>query len=267
MPHALIIRTAGTNCDEELQYAFELAGASTELIHLDRLTDDPGIFERFDLLGIPGGFSYGDDLGAGKIFALLMANHLYPAFRRLIDRGVPIFAPCNGFQVLVKMGLLPGPLDHTAWPTERPPAQCVTLTHNAGGRFIDAWTRVEIDEHSPCVWTAGLEVDADLAVLPIAHGEGRFVTDDATLESIERAGLVCLRYAEGDNPNGSMNRIAGLCDRSGLIFGLMPHPERFTRWEHHPAWTRLDESTRTRTPLGLRMFENAVRHAESMVTT
>jgi len=256
-PTTLIIRTAGTNCDRELAFAFESAGAATESIHLNVLMEQSELLDGFDLVGVPGGFSYGDDVAAGKIMALLMQERLYPALRRCIERGVPIFAPCNGFQVLVKMGLLPGPSRGQAWPADRPPAQSVTLLENGGGRFIDRWVEIEVDEQSPCIWTQNLtDVGSEFA-----HGEGRFVTDAETLVALEAEHLIALRYADGQNVNESMGRVAGLCDSSGLIFGLMPHPERFTKWTQHPRWTRLDESILSSTPLGLAMFRNAVRHA------
>lgn len=273
MPRTLIIRTAGTNCDRELAHAFELAGAAVESMHLNVLMDDPALLDRFDLLGIPGGFSYGDDIAAGKIFALLMRQRLYPALKRCIERGVPIFAPCNGFQALVKMGLLPGPSRGEAWPEDEPPRQTVTLTDNLCGSFVDRWLRVEVNPDSPCIWTQGLDEDptridpADresVMTLPIAHGEGRFVAaDEATLAAIEAENRVALRYVEADNVNGSENRIAGICDSTGLVFGLMPHPERYTSWLQHPRWTRLGDATRRATPPGLRMFQNAVEHAAS----
>ncbi|MCL4198641.1 MAG: phosphoribosylformylglycinamidine synthase subunit PurQ [Phycisphaerales bacterium] len=262
-PRTLIIRTAGTNCDRELAHAFESAGAATESIHLNVLMERSELLDGFDLLGLPGGFSYGDDVAAGKIQALLMRERLYPALRRCIERGVPIFAPCNGFQALVKMGLLPGPARGEAWPADRPPAQSVTLLDNASGRFIDRWLSVEIEAQCPCIWTQHLEGVCGEMVLPIAHGEGRFVADADTLAMLEHEHLIALRYAQGHNVNGSMNRIAGICDASGLVFGLMPHPERFTTWTQHPRWTRLDESILASTPLGLAMFRSAVRHART----
>ncbi len=270
MPHCLIIRAAGTNCDRELEHAFRVAGATTKSIHLNSLLENPELIENFDLIGIPGGFSYGDDLGAGRIVALLMRQRLYPALRRAIERGVPIFAPCNGFQILVKMGLLPGPNARAGehWPAEEPPRQTTTLTGNAGGRFIDAWVGVEVNRNSPCIWTKNLNLSRESAILPIAHGEGRFVADDATLNALEENEQVALRYSGGPglgNPNGSMRDIAGICDQTGLVFGLMPHPERFTDWTRHPNWTRLERSViQEQVPLGLQMFRNAVEHAASV---
>jgi len=257
-PRALIIRTAGINCDLELAHAFELAGAETESIHLNQLIEESSLFDRFDLIGFPGGFSYGDDIAAGRVFAMLVRQRLYPALQRCIDRGVPMIAPCNGFQVLVQIGLLPGPINAEN-PSETPPKPSVTLAPNLAGRFIDNWVDVEIETDSPCIWTRDLTGLDETQLLPIAHGEGRFVTTDETLQAIENAGLVAVRYAEDSNPNGSMNHIAGVCDRTGLILGLMPHPERYTTWTNHPHWTRLDDEVMQGVPFGLQMFENAVR--------
>jgi phosphoribosylformylglycinamidine synthase len=263
MPRALVIRTAGTNCDAELMRAFELAGATPELHHLDRLIAEPQRIESFDLIGFPGGFSYGDDIASGRIFAMRVRERLYPALRDAARQGVPMIGVCNGFQVLVQVGLLPGPLAGEDWPDDEPPAQETSLTFNAGNMFIDDWFRVAGVPSSRCLWTRGIddgipEAGRDAAMrLPIAHGEGRFVTASAgTLERLERAGQVALRYL--DNPNGSINDIAGICDPTGRIFGLMPHPERYLDWVHHPFWTRLPSSLKSHETPGLRIFRNAV---------
>jgi len=262
-PAALVITAAGINCDGELAEAFALAGAAVESIHLNTLIAEPSILDRFDLIGLPGGFSFGDAVAAGRIMAALIRRHLYDAIVRAVtDRGVPVFAPCNGFQIAVQAGLLPGPEAGKPWPAE-PPAPVASLAPNARGRFADRWTRVEFPP-SRCIWTADL-VGSDRAfVLPSAHGEGRFVVDDpAVLDWLERDRHVAVRFLDADNFNGSMNRIAGVCDASGLILGLMPHPERFTRWNQHPFWTRLDaRDTERHETIGLQMFRNAVRHVE-----
>ncbi len=268
MPRALIIQTAGTNCDHELAHAFQLAGAKTELIHINRLIENPDDFDRFDLLGFPGGFSYGDDVAAGKMFAVQLKEHVYPSLLRCLDRGVPMFAVCNGFQILVKLGLLPGPLDSTGWPQDQPPAQTVTLAENAGGRFIDNWVKFEVEQNCPCIWTRGLSLTSECDLLPVAHAEGRFVADEAELDRLEAEHLVAMRYSADFNLNGSMRRIAGICDPTGLVFGLMPHPERIVRWTTHPYWTRLSSQMMDETvPIGLQIFQNAVRHASKSVVS
>jgi len=260
MPRALIITAAGINCDLELARAFELAGARAERVHLNDLIAQPEMIESFDLIGVPGGFSFGDAIAAGRVMAALMRKHLYEVFIRAIERQTPIFAPCNGFQILAQTGLLPGPDDGEAWPTA-PPRPTISLAQNAGGRFADVWSRVEFPK-SRCIWTRGFdEIDADerVMMLPSAHGEGRFVVDDpSVIARLEANHQIVMRYHPDDNFNGSMHRIAGVCDASGLVFGLMPHPERFARWEQHPFWTRLDEETREGETIGLRMFRSAV---------
>ncbi|MHC4948499.1 MAG: phosphoribosylformylglycinamidine synthase subunit PurQ [Planctomycetota bacterium] len=260
MPTALVITTAGINCDLELARAFEIVGATAERVHLNALLAEPERIDAYDLVGLPGGFSYGDAVAAGRITAQLMRRRLYPAFVRAVERGVPMIAPCNGFQVAVQMGLLPGPAPGAPWPAEAP-APTAALARNDGGRFVDHWCRVEIPAETRCIWTAGLETPPPAAVLPVAHGEGRFtVADPALLDRLDRDGQVAVRYAPGDNPNGSAGHVAGICDASGLVLGLMPHPERWTRWTQHPWWTRLDESVTGGEPLGLRMFRAALSH-------
>lgn len=259
---ALVVTAPGINCDRELLEAFEVAGACAESILLNELRRDPSRVDEFDLIGLPGGFSYGDDIAAGRIMAALMRREVYPALRAAIERGVPMICPCNGFQIAVQAGLLPGPARcDDGWPRE-PAATTVALAQNISARFHDGWTRVEIPSNTRCVWTAGLSCVGDDALLPSAHGEGRLVTDDATLARLESNGQVAVRYADGANFNGSMGRVAGICDASGLVFGLMPHPERYLHWTQHPWWTRIDRTWREeREPLGLRMFRSAVAHA------
>lgn len=257
-PLALVVTAAGINCDDELAVAFREAGARVEFVHLSELIAAPATLDRADLIGLPGGFSYGDAVAAGRIASSLMREALYPAFVRAIERGVPIMAPCNGFQIAVQVGLLPGAVN---WP-DTPQRGGVSLATNAGARFIDGWCRVSVPSNTRCVWTAGLTGHEGGGLLPIAHAEGRFVAEsDAVLEHLESQGLVAVRYAADDNPNGSAGDVAGICDPSGLVFGLMPHPERFTRWTQHPWWTRLAGAERNGEPLGLRMFRNAVAHA------
>ena len=260
-PKSLVITTAGINCDQELGHAFELAGAPPTFVHLNELIADPSIIERFDLIGLPGGFSYGDAVAAGRIAAQLMRRTLYSAFVSAIERGCPIIAPCNGFQIAVQTGLLPGPIgENETWP-DAPPRPRIALTNNESARFVDRWCSVQIPSDTRCIWTQGIEVDDVARMLPVAHGEGRFVPQsDELLAQLESNGQIAVRYADGDSPNGSVGNIAGICDRSGLVFGLMPHPERYTHWTQHPSWTRLNKQQISGEPLGLRMFKNAVEY-------
>ncbi len=260
-PVALIIRTAGTNCDRELAHAFELAGASATVVHVNRLIGQPSALEHANLIGIPGGFSYGDDIAAGRIFANRLRYRLLDPLRAAIGRGVPLIGICNGFQVLVKLGLLPDP--HGERPGRR---QEVTLCDNASGRFVAGWVGLTVPKETMCIWTRGLE----RFELPIAHGEGRFVpASDTVLRRLRdgrqiaigyaptQAGMACTGIA-GGNPNGSVGDVAGICDPSGLVLGLMPHPERYTQATQHPMWT--SGAGIEQVPPGLRLFQNAVRH-------
>ena len=234
----------------------------TERIHVNQLMREPGILARYQMLAIPGGFSYGDDIAAGRILANQLAHHLHEGIHRFVEAGKPVIGICNGFQVLVKTDLLPGPLAGLR-------GQTCTLTNNACGRFVDRWVRLS-PRGSKCIWTAGLH-DLDL---PIAHGEGKFVpTNEAVRKALWDNDQVALVYVNGDgspaagrfpeNPNGSVDDIAGVCDARGLVFGLMPHPERHVDAVQHPAWTR-------NRPLptegaGMRIFRNAVAHAMESV--
>lgn len=262
MPHALIITAAGINCDEELGRAFALAGAEPTFMHLNRLMERPELIDRFDLIGLPGGFGYGDAVAAGRIAAQLMRRTLYASFVKAIERGTPIIAPCNGFQTAVQLGILPGPnlIARGGWPAE-PPRPTVALANNASARFIDRWCGVEVPANTRCIWTQGLDAPAEVMMLPVAHGEGRFIPEsDDLLHQLEESGQIALKYKANDNPNGSAGDVAGICDASGLVFGLMPHPERYTRWVLHPFWTRLSGEQQRGEPWGLRMFRNAVKH-------
>jgi phosphoribosylformylglycinamidine synthase len=267
-PQALILRAAGVNCDAETAHAFELAGARSEFVHLKALIESPKRLHDFQMLAIPGGFSYGDDIAAGKILANQLAHHLREPLAEFIAAGKPIIGICNGFQVLVKTDLLPGSISGNG-------SQLCTLTNNDCGRFVDRWIHLA-SRSSKCIWTAGL---APLE-LPIAHGEGKFVPkDDGVRRQLWDNDQVALVYTKPDgsaangqfpdNPNGSVDDIAGICDPTGLVFGLMPHPERHVSPFQHPAWTSrwLTERARAATgpAPGLSVFANAVRHVASAV--
>jgi phosphoribosylformylglycinamidine synthase len=257
-PSVLILRTAGTNCDAEAAHAFELAGAKSVFLHVNRLLADPRQLEQFQILAVPGGFSYGDDIAAGRIFANQITHHLRQPLHDFVAAGKPIIGICNGFQVLVKTDLLPGPLAGRT-------GQNCTLTNNDCGRFVDRWIKLA-PRSRKCIWTSGI---APLE-LPIAHGEGKFVPAD---ESVRRQlwddDQVALVYVKSDgspaagqfpdNPNGSVDDIAGICDASGLVLGLMPHPERHVSRLQHPAWSR--DASESGEGAGVAIFRNAVRYA------
>ena len=234
---ALVLRTAGINCDEETVRAFGGAGAATELLHLNALIADPTALARADVFVIPGGFSYGDDVAAGRVYGVELREHLASEIRSFLDDGGHILGICNGFQVLVELGLFE--------PQVPAHERSITLTANASNRFEARWVTLRSEESAAQWLTPG-----ELLPCPVAHGEGRLIVrDEAALRTLEERGQIALRYidparpdapaAHPANPNGSISDIAGLTDPSGRVLGLMPHPERnLTPW-NHPQWTRL----------------------------
>ena len=249
-PRALILRAPGTNCDHETAYAFERAGAIARRVHVAALTDKPAMLDEFQIFCIPGGFSYGDDIASGRILALQLRTFLSEALERFRDRGGLILGICNGFQVLLQTSLL------LHDPTTGPLA---TLAANTSGRFIDRWVPLDV-RPSRCVFFEGLS----RLELPVAHAEGRFRSrSPATLDALEASGQLVLRYGtnaagEPSNPNGSQANVAGVCDESGRVLGLMPHPERFLDALQHPALAGTAEA-RGRNGVGLALFTNAVK--------
>lgn len=252
-PRVLVLRAPGTNCDEETAAAWQRAGGRPETWHVSRLLHDAEAIAKFQVLTIPGGFSYGDDLGAGRILATRLSHALGDALRRFHDRGGLIIGICNGFQVLVRCGLLPG----------GPAGSPATLTHNDSGRFEARWIRL-----LPRPGRSPFVTFSEPIELPVAHGEGKFLTAlPQALEDLKAAGQIVLQYADAQNkptqdypanPNGSALATAGVCDPSGRIFGLMPHPERFIEPIHHPRWTRLGRHFLQSPGPGLRIFQSAV---------
>lgn len=249
----LVLRSPGANCDGEAHYAFQLAGASVDRLHVNRLREKPALLDAYQVLCIPGGFSYGDDVAAGKILANQLRSYFSDALQRFRDQGKLILGICNGFQVLLKAGLLVKPTADGIVPA--------TLAHNASGKFEDRWIRMQVFPGN-CPFLAGY----DFLQSPVAHGEGRFTCQEAaTLQTLESQGQCVLRYVDDSgkpagypaNPNGSDGNIAGICDASGRILGLMPHPERYVLPTQHPQWTRLGL---TAEPDGMRLFRNAVSY-------
>lgn len=270
----LVLRTAGINCDEEIVHAWRLAGASPTLLHLNELVEHPDRLDEFSIVTIPGGFSYGDDIAAGKILAERIELGLADALKKFVDNGGGVLGVCNGFQVLVKLGLLPG----GEFGRDQ-----VTVTYNDSARFEARWVRLEIaTDRTPFLnpnLADGVEVDDWLTCIemPVEHAEGKVVTSSMDVASkLLLNGLVALRYVDDEgefdtypaNPNGSVLGIAGLCDPTGRIFGLMPHPDRFFDHTQHPQWTRRHstgaaDNGRAKPPEppdGLRIFQNAVAY-------
>ncbi len=249
----LVLRTAGTNCDKETVHAFERAGAECELLHVNRLLGDKPHLHEFDILAIPGGFSYGDDIAAGKIEANELRVGLKDDINRFVEDGKLIIGICNGFQVLVKLGILPD--------LGGKHEQEVSLAWNDSDRFEDRWVYLKAASDK-CVFIE----EGQIIYLPIAHAEGKFVARDAqVLEELGNRGQIVLQYCDESgepgpypvNPNGSVNDIAGICDATGRILGLMPHPERHMFGYQHPRWTR--EGLKEEGD-GMQVFRNAVEY-------
>ncbi len=254
-PNVLILRAPGTNCDQETAFAFQQAGAKAELVHVNRLLEEPAILARFQIACLPGGFSYGDDVAAGRILANQLRHHLAAKLGEFKEAGKLILGICNGFQVLLKSDVL--------LPAEQGQAPAATLTWNDSGKFEDRWVRLSV-RGTRSVFLTGIES----MYLPVAHAEGKFVTrDQPVLGELDAAGQLVLRYEplgggqqEGplgfpDNPNGSVANVAGICDASGRVLGLMPHPERHIDRTQHPRWTRGEGGAEGD---GLAVFRNAV---------
>ncbi|MBF0493527.1 MAG: phosphoribosylformylglycinamidine synthase I [Candidatus Omnitrophica bacterium] len=256
---ALVIRTAGTNCDVETAHAFRLAGAFADVMHINSLIKNKSAMKKFNILAIPGGFSYGDDIASGKILANEMKHSLKNELSEFVSRGKLVIGICNGFQVLVKMGLLP------LFTKDELFAPKVTLTLNDAGHYIDRWIYLKKDPvKNLCVWTKQLP---EIIYLPIAHAEGKFVPQSSeVLKKLRANGQIVFRYSdeagnEGAypvNPNGSVDNIAGICDSTGRILGMMPHPERHIFFTQHPRWQRCVKKGKE-TGIGLQIFRNAVQ--------
>lgn len=257
---AIVLRAAGINCDLETAYALELAGAEAQCVHINRLIEDKSALDQFQILVFPGGFSYGDDVAAGKILANQVVHHLSEAIQKFIDAGKLVLGICNGFQVLVKAGILSSNEETGHQGT-------VTITYNDSGKFEDRWVYLAPQTEKCIFIEPGRQI-----YLPVAHGEGRVVTkDEAALERLKSEGHIAFKYVdengkEGDypiNPNNSVDSIAGLTDTTGRVLGLMPHPERHVRTTQHPHWSRIrgarGEGRGTRYGDGMAIFANAVR--------
>ncbi|HSJ58658.1 MAG TPA: phosphoribosylformylglycinamidine synthase I, partial [Anaerolineae bacterium] len=246
----------GTNRDREAACAVDAAGGVPEIVHVNALRADPARLHTYQMLILPGGFSYGDDLGAGRLWATDLRWLFHDELARFVDAFKPVLGICNGFQALVKSGWLPGPSGDGAR---------ATLTRNASNRFECRWVSLRPDPASPCVFTRGLD---ELVYCPVAHGEGRFVpADPAALRRLQECKQVALTYAGADggvalypdNPNGSVAGIAGICNERGNVLGLMPHPENHIHPAQHPRWTRGEAGH-----LGLPLFVQGMQYAREL---
>jgi phosphoribosylformylglycinamidine synthase subunit PurQ / glutaminase len=282
----LVLRAAGTNCDVETAYAWTLAGAEADRVHINALAREPQMLRRYQALTVPGGFSYGDDIAAGKIFANQLLHHVAGELEAFRDRGGLILGICNGFQVLTKAGLLPNlPVEADAKKQEvaagpgvgrssgsalaeqgvdvAPARQQATLTWNDTGRYQDLWVHLKVATDHCVFLQAG-----QMLYLPVAHAEGKVLfPNEQVRQTVHAQKMVALQYVDQEgnfggwpiNPNGSTDHIAGLTDPTGRILGLMPHPERFIDPTQHPHWTRLPNKPQ---PDGRSLFDNAVRYLQ-----
>lgn len=261
-PRVCVLRSAGTNCDKETSFSFQKAGAVAELVHINQFSSRQKYLDDYQILAIPGGFSYGDDFGAGKILANELRYKLADDLKKFLKEGKLIIGICNGFQILVKSGLLP---DSATLKQE------TSLIINDSGKFEDRWVYLR-KLQSRCVWTNGLP---EVIYLPVAHGEGKFITkDNSVLERLKRNGQIVFRYYYSKsrfanypyNPNGSTWDIAGICDETGRILGLMPHPERYSQFQQHPRWSGIINRKEIRFVSkegdGLQIFRNGVEYAK-----
>jgi phosphoribosylformylglycinamidine (FGAM) synthase-like amidotransferase family enzyme len=248
-PVVVIPTGFGINCEAETAHAFTLAGAAPQQLHLNDLAEEPALLARARILALAGGFSFSDHLGAGKAFANRLRRGLGEALQKFVADGGLVLGICNGFQTMVRLGLVPGS-----------GVQQVGLAPNSHGCFYDGWVSLSVDPKSPCVYTRGISA----LEVPVRHGEGRLVCPEAVLGVIRRDHLAAVQYAGPDgaptasfphNPNGSVDAVAGLCDPTGRLFGLMPHPEAFLYPENHPSWRRRAGS---KMGDGLQVFRNAV---------
>ena len=255
LPKVIILCSAGTNCDGETKFAFERCGASVDVVHVNQLARKEKGLNDYHILAIPGGFTYGDDVASGKILANELKLLMKEDIPRFIDDGKLMIGICNGFQILVKAGILPGAMRIEA-----------TLTTNDSAKFEDRWVHLNPEAQSRCVWTQGISAPI---FLPVAHGEGKFIPkDNAVLERLKKNQQIVFRYSTEDgnspiypeDPNGSVDHIAGICDETGRIFGLMPHPERHFLFTQHPYWTRLINGKKNEFGEGASIFENGVEY-------
>ena len=263
----------GINCDRETAAVFDMVGGTSERLHVNNLVQGNRSLEEFDILAVPGGFSFGDHLGSGRLLGNRLRFALREQLQKFVSSGKPIIGICNGFQALVKTGLLPGPENASLEPDL---IQRASLTLNNTGRYEDRWVTLEFDSQSPCIWTKGIQ----RIECPVRHGEGRFVMPtNSELDRLSYHNQLTVRYVDPStepgaglsddllpfplSPNGSMRNIAGICDPTGLVFGLMPHPEAFYTMWLHPEHTSMKLNEDEWEGAGLQIFRNAVEYVRS----
>ena len=268
---AMVLTGYGLNCDNETDFSLRLAGADSRKVHINELIENAGkdpenVLQGYGILVFGGGFSWADDHGAGVLMASKIRRHLGEQIASFVAAGNLILGICNGFQALVNLGLLPG-------FNRKYQERQVALTYNDSGNFIDTWVKLKINSESPCVFTKGMSA----AEFPVRHGEGKFYAAGDTIDQLFKNRQVVLQYADESgepaqgkspfNPNGSLKDIAGICDPTGRIFGLMPHPEAYNHYTNHPDWHRQKlllakegQNIETREGLGITLFRNAVNY-------
>ncbi len=264
-PKVIVLTGYGINCEEETAFAFEKSGAHPVIVHINDLIDNKAMLKNSEIFVFPGGFSYGDDTGSGKALANKIKNNLIDELESFISRDTLMLGICNGFQVMVNLGIVP------ALGGFSKEAQ-VSLEHNVSSRYQCRWIDLEINQKSPSIFTKGIS----RLHIPVAHGEGNFFAPDETIESIMKKNLCVMQYVKSDgspangefpfNPNGSMNDIASICDESGRVMGMMPHPERGMFFTQRDDWTGIKEKhLRSGQPVpeesdGMMIFKNAVKY-------
>ncbi len=262
--NVLVLTGYGLNCDDETAFGFERAGACAVRTHINSLIDGTARLEDFQIMVFIGGFSWGDDHGAGVIQAVHMKTHVGAKILEFVEKENLVLGICNGFQTLVNFGLLPA-FDRNYQ------MRSVALTFNDCGNFRNQWVKLKVNPAAPCIFTRGM-LEAEF---PVRHGEGKFYADASTIDRLVSNNQIVVQYALSDgspaggrfpdNPNGSILDIAGICDPTGRIFGLMPHPEAYNHWTNHPDWTRNKEIAKRRgysfdtdSTIGIHLFKNAV---------
>ncbi len=266
--NALVLTGFGLNCDNETAHVFELAGARAHKVHINTLISGRVRLENFQILAFGGGFSWGDDHGAGVIQALKLKDHIGEELLCFVQSGNLVIGICNGFQALVNLGLLPGLNDDYT-------RRSVAITYNDCGNFRDQWVHLHANKQSPCVFTRGI----DMADFPIRHGEGKFIADQKIIDTLRIGSQIVFQYARKDgtpakgefplNPNGSMEDIAGICDPTGRVFGLMPHPEAYNHFTNHPDWVRnaqllkREGKSLQQETIGIKLFKNGVDYIKA----
>lgn len=257
-PNVLILKTDGTNCDDELAYAFKISGGNADIVHINELRDKKKKLSNYHILGIPGGFSYGDDIISGKVLAVELTSFFKEELKKFIERkNTATIGICNGFQVLVRTGVL---------PFDTIGNMQATLTNNDSGHFECRWIDLKIDEKTSNMFLQ--KIKGFTVTYQVAHGEGKLFCSDEVLKKIEEQNLVTFRYIDKqgnptqeypENPNGSLHAIAGITDRTGRVLGLMPHPERFVEIEQYPNWRREN----IKRPQGLPIFKNMISYVKN----